>query len=436
MIASLPPALHAAPARATVKQIGLFAASRRLGWKIPDGRGVVAGHVEGDRGKYMPNWRAPGFRGVTFLPQDGPSKVFGHTNVTAGIIYGAHGLAPGIKTVYDFDARDWLTKSYLRLGSPLPPLKMGIDVFNHSWIGADNKADAEVLRRVDWLIDTRDVVMCVGVNNHRESVVPALLASAYNVIAVGVPSGNSSGGYTRLETAGRCKPDIVAPGSLTSYSTPVATACAARLIEAAEHLPKDADRARRSAVIKAALLAGATKPKGWKPAPGKPLDNHLGAGLVNINNSLLILQSGAVDPGAIDRAHAWDARSLPVGGTSRYTFTLNHDSGEASIIVTWNRHIAGRTVRNLVTKHLYWLTTPSVAHFQLHLLRTDEQGKEHLVAASDSPIDNVQHIYLPRLPEGHYTVEVIRTDHERAPIQNGAYAIAWRFEQPVGEVRG
>ncbi len=215
----------ASPARPAVdrrdvpfaEQIGLTAARQRLGELIPTGRGVVMGHVEGKQDHYLPNRGADRFDGVTFKLRSGPSKPLAHTNHTAGIIYGPQGLAPGVSTVHLFAATHWLTDGYLRTGQPSGPRTEPPRVWTHSWISdgkpgsSDNRALAHVLRRVDYAIDTQGVIMCVGVNNHRTSAVPALLGSAYNVIAVGAENGASSGAYTRIEGEGRCKPDLIAP---------------------------------------------------------------------------------------------------------------------------------------------------------------------------------------------------------------------------------
>src|SRR5690606_1735666 len=116
-----------------------------------------------------------------------------------------------------------------------PPVDDGIRLFNHSWIGGASSAAPHILRRIDWVIDERDAIMCVGVNNERTSAVPVLLASSYNAIAVGTArgNGNSSGGYTTYEGVGRCKPDLVGPRGLTSFATPSVTACCAILMERA-----------------------------------------------------------------------------------------------------------------------------------------------------------------------------------------------------------
>ena len=102
-------------------------------------------------------------------------------------------------------------------------------LYTHSWIAPATAGYEDILRRIDYLADVRGVVMVVGVNNGAGNPVPPLLASAYNTISVGQWDGHSSGGYTTVEGAGRCKPEIVAPGGLTSFATPVVAAVVARL---------------------------------------------------------------------------------------------------------------------------------------------------------------------------------------------------------------
>src|SRR5690606_27575435 len=161
-----------------------------------------------------------------------------------------------------------------------------------------------------------------------------MLASAYNVIAVGAASGNSSGGYTTFGGAGRCKPDIVADKNLTSFSTGVLTATAAKLLEAADHMADDTPRARRATTIKAVLLAGAKKPAGWAPAAGKPLDEHLGAGVVDFDASLSILVAGLNAPPLLRNHHGWDLRSLDAGDehAASYRLVLDKPMGPWSIV--------------------------------------------------------------------------------------------------------
>ena len=405
--------------------VGIEAIERELGRNAPVGRGVPMGHVEGKTGDYLPDLKQPRFRGVGMTPQSGASKVNRHAQATAKKIYGRHGLAPGVNDVHFYTTTHWLGKGIIKTASDLPPDSGGRRVFTHSWIGHGSSGAANTLRRIDYLIDEQDVIMAVGVNNRFKSKVPALLASAYNVIAVGVTSGNSSGKYTRFEGAGRCKPDIVAPQKLTSFSTPVVASIAARLLETAdrmEHVPA----ADRSEVIKAVLMAGAEKPEGWQPQPGKPLDEHLGAGSVRFDNSYRILTTGPIGPGRVSNRYGWDFQSITNDEEASYGFDTVDPYRDVSVMLVWNRRIDGRQVTDLFTRKTRWLDQPRLADFDLRLLRLNDQGNMETVEASASRVDNVEHIYLKHLPPGRYVIEVNRHD---TLSEKWDYSIAWRFEE-------
>ena len=440
--------------------IDLDKAEERLGRQIPTGKGIVMGHVEGNDGMYMPNIRSSRYQDMFFLPHSGPSQTFAHADITARLIYGRTGLAPAVNTVHFYSAPDWLATGYLNTGSHLPPAHNDpIRIFNHSWISMASPFIIQSIRRIDYLIDQHDVIMCVGVNNGVNSTVPALLASAYNTIAVGVMSGNNSGGFTTTEVLGRCKPDIVGPGSLTSYATPVVSACAARLLELADEMDAQfyapihptidellhTDEftpprlAAKPQTIKAVLLASATKSDSWKPLPNKPLDEHLGAGLVNIDNSLMILSYGPQQPGQIDSRYGWDFNALKPLEKNTYHFKTSQALGEASIILTWHRKIEGRTGAIHIPgkpDQIVWLDRAMFTNFDLALIHIDDEGHQNVMATSNSEIDNVEHIYLPELAHGRYRIEVIMNYGEHIPHEIREqmlwqYALAWRFEQPT-----
>src|SRR5690606_18663422 len=68
----------------------------------------------------------------------------------------------------------------------LMPVEDDTRVFTHSWVGGgDDLFTRQALRRIDWVIENRDVIMVAGVNNGHATHVPALVCSAYNTIAVG-----------------------------------------------------------------------------------------------------------------------------------------------------------------------------------------------------------------------------------------------------------
>lgn len=407
--------------------IGLKAAYERLGREVPIGRDIVAGHVEGNNGHYLPNWNDQAFGKVLFVRRSGNSKPFGHTTGTAKQVYGPKGVAPGIAVVHFFSSSHWLGNGYLHFPSAEAPEDDLPRVWNHSWIGnGGNSASAsQILARVDYQIDRRDVVMCVGVNNGRDTDVPALLASAYNVIAVGVANGKSSGGYTKAEGSGRCKPEIVAPRKLTSFATPVVTGIAARLLEAADRSPESVrDSARQPEVIKAVILSGARKPEGWAPEPGKPLDEHLGAGVIHFDRSLRILEAPLGDaPPSLDAG--WDFRALKPEERRTYRFDVTRPVRDAAVTLTWNRRIEPEVAINPYDKKAYWIGLPRLADFDVRLVRVDGDSLQ-TIAASDSAIDNVEHLYLPTLEPGSYVLEVRRQpDGHDEPW---TYALAWRAD--------
>lgn len=421
-------------------RIGLEAAQRRLGDALPTGRGVVMGHVEGERGRYMPNPNDRRFERMRLEARSGPSEPFNHATHTARIIYGPGGLAPGVKHVHHFAVDHWITSGYLQAGRPSPPHDDAPRVWSHSWISQGEREQTEaprlahVLRRVDHAIDAQGTIMCVGVNNRRGSVVPAMLASAYNAIAVGAAEGASSGGYTRIETAGRCKPDLIAPRSRTSYSTPVVAALAARLVEAAERVGQrhEAPYASRPEVIKAALMAGAVKPWNWRPEPGKPLDEHLGAGWVHLDRALEILHAG---PQPIDEpgsAIGWSYREMASDETDAFHFEVTAQANEISILLTWHRRIDGGLMAHPFTGNtLHWNDAPRMANLDLRLHYTDAQDRTGVIGRSTSDIDNVQHIHITDPPPGRYRLDVTRRPDDYD--ETWTYAVAWRVSSAENE---
>lgn len=420
-----PPSLH--------HLLGMNSARARLGRAVPTGEGITVGHVEIGKGQYLPDTQSPPFRGVTFVERSGTARVSGHASATARIIYGRTGLAPGVNVVHCFESHDWMTAGYLNANSSQAPSGGPMRVLTHSWV-SDSPMAADILRRVDWQVDMNDTIVCAGVNNGRETPVPYLLGTAYNAIAVGTTeAGGSSGGYTRVEVAGRCKPDIVGPRGLTSFTTPAVAACAARLLQAADEMTDHAHYAGKAEVIKAVLLAGANKPRYWEAQPGHPLDEHLGAGVVHFDNSLQVLQAGPPaedenNPGTIRMSNrmGWDFRTIAPDGKHTYTFHTQAPMGEASIVLTWHRRITGTHTDENEAGNALWYGLPRLADLDLHLYFTDERGEEHELAVSNSRVDNVEHIYLKDLAPGRYRLEVTRP--EEVHEEDWDYALAWRVE--------
>jgi hypothetical protein len=427
-------------------------------WGGPTGLGVRVAIVEGNQPDYLPHRTDPRLTHVTIHPRSGDAKSNHHATASVATLLGrsdtARGApgAPGVRDIDAFTTQGFMTDHVLHAGSTDPPGNPGHDdVFSHAWIGQHPLA-REVLRRIDFLIDSQNVVMCVGVNNGPATAVPQLLASGFNSIAVGSRAGASSGGFTRFEGDGRCKPDLIAPHQLTSFATAQVAAAAARLIQASrpafadghgghgddeddgEDQENDDAHGERAQVrppailIKALLLAGATKPKDWNPA-GHPLDEHLGAGLLNYDASLAIFRAGRLQaaPRKIRQARGYDLPTVEPLKTTTYRFDVVQDLGELSVILTWNRRIDGRRLTDVITGQTRWIDAARLADMDLRLTRLDDQGHPQIVAESRSFIDNVEHIHLPLLPAGRYLLDITRKDGFPDPWDA---ALALRIESP------
>ena len=420
--------------------IGIDRIERQIGDMAPIGGGIHVGHVEGNEGNYMPDIDRPGLQGVMITAASGPSIPNGHVTMTAEIIYGPRGLAPGIGDVFCYAARPWLGHAYLGVGTGVAPLATDRRLFNHSWVGGIGSNTVEILRRVDYVIDTHDVIMVVGVDNKADSFVPPLLASAYNVIAVGGWTGNSSGGYTMIEGVGRCKPDIVGPARKTSFATPGVTAVVARLLEAADRIQgcDDAAGAVQSELIKAVLLCGAAKTVKWLPQPGKPLDEHLGAGRVRFEESYQILMAGPAAVGQVHQRDGWYFGTLDLDARTEFLIETLRPRSSVVVALVWNRRISGQQKSPPETTKHRWMDTPRLADFDLRFVAIenidnfDDQGQQEPLHDSSSNIDNQEHLYVRRLKPGQYRIEVSRKD---SLDERWDYAIAWRIETPVARHR-
>ena len=403
---------------------GVTAMRRRLGVRAPAGRGVVIAQVEGQPGDYLPITEGTWTGSTVVVAQGGPSETFGHAAGVGRVIYGTGGIAPGIELVHSYPVKAWM-RDVLRFGTPHPPAETAARVTNHSWIAMDHPHAARILRRVDWLVDQRGALVVAGVNNGRGRV-PDLLAPSFNAIAVGKRGGNNSGGYTTVEIPGRCKPDLVAAGGVTSTSTAVVTGIVACMLEHVDNLPpRDAEPAGRPETIKACLLAGARRDDAWQPESGKPLDNHLGAGEADVDRAMLCLLAGRVQPGKLRRRAGWALETLGSGDAHRYRLHVSQPMGALGVALTWHRRVDGRTATDDEGNPRGWVDAPRLTDFDLRVLDADT-GEP--LAASESAVDNVELIHLPETASGRYVLEVERLGKGRDA--RWRYALAFLLDKP------
>jgi hypothetical protein len=259
-------------------------------------------------------------------------------------------------------------------------------------------------------------------------------ATSYNGLGVGDYGGGSSIGPT-LDN-GRAKPDITAPETATSFSTPQVAGAAALLMQAGLRGDGGSDTNSPADIrtVKALLLNGAIKPADWTNNPPSPLDPLYGAGVLNVFNSYKQLTGGKHgyivattvplgNPhppigtgGTIGALSGWDFNTITSSAASdeinHYYFNVTNGSSNAAFTATatlvWNRQLNKTNLNNL---DLFLYNVVS----------------SNLVAASTSVVDNVEHLWLPQLPQGRYDLQVLKNGGLNPASNTETYALAFEF---------
>lgn len=449
-------ALCAGP-RAVADGVGLADLTARLGSAVPTGSGVSVCQVEaplGGASAYGPNLTRSEFTGKVFTPMSGTMILSSHADVVGGYFYGIGiSIAPGIPSIYNYEANGWLN-SFIRFnqsGEPASP-PGGSRIQNHSWIASiGSTSENQVLRRLDFQADRDGTLHVVGLNNGAATAVPPLLVSGYNSISVGRVDGQHSAGLTPsgLDGSGRMKPEIVAPGDATSWATPVVAAAAALLHQVAGSPPLSLNpSAVDPTVTKAVLMAGAQHQPTWSNQPTttgtlrgealRPLDPVYGAGIVNVDRAHRILTGGEQDGSTVLPASAslrpagWDYGEIGPGTNLHWRMRLTRPAEEVSVVATWRRRPS--------TNFTVAASSPTV---RLRLFRIDattlvpltgDGGLPYFASGnvtSTSANDNVQHLYVRGLQPGEYAIQVSRlgTTGTPAPL-----AVAWFRPASVADI--
>ncbi len=411
---------------------------------------------------WLPDPANPAFSGKTILDRSGatPGAYSGHATGVAELFFGTQSIAPAITQIDAYRADDWLGPGFLYggVGNP-PPGFTAARVGNHSYVGSTGnlQVDGDLLRRMDWLSATDEFLHCVGLTNG--SANQPILASAFNVIAVGRTDGShgiGSAGVDAVYSAGRVRPDVVAPQSTTSAATPLVAAAAALLIQAGhEHPDWSTDpvtvattnragitvyNAERVEVIKAALMAGAdrftinsgganihdyrTNPSD-RAANG--LDRRFGAGQLNIHASYHILAAGEQNsredlPSAAPIGKQGFDYDPAFGGasgtnpTGTYEFTTGPAPEVLTVALVWNLAVDGGSA-------LVFDGTSRLHDLNLKLLDANTGAT---VMASTSTTETTEHLWLPLEPNRAYRLRVEAAEGV-APFA-WDYALAWRRE--------
>ncbi|MBP7948638.1 MAG: hypothetical protein KA004_03210 [Verrucomicrobiales bacterium] len=417
--------------------IGYVRLKAELGAATPNGAGLSVAQIEApSNGAYAPLGGSgtftgtPPFAGKQFTLKSGDSQGSFHASEVGRQFYGdalwggRFGMATGITGINCHEANNWAGSGMLTpiFGAPFAETKA---VQNHSWAnGATAGSEAtftDWLRRLDFAV-RRDGFLCsVGTANDPSGDVPVLLASAYNIVSVGVSSGQHNHGLTistgGFDGPGRVKPEMVAPSDFTSYATAMVSAAATCLRQAAATA-----NSRKPETLKAILMAGATKQEfpGWARTSTRPLDLTFGAGELNIHHSYHILMGGEqpVNAAAPVAATGWDYGSISPSDTRDYLITIapTMNGAELSAVLAWNR---------IITDSIPgpgFSPSPSLPNLTLTLYRTPGTPGVQ-VDSSASPVDNIEHIHQPSLLCGTFRLRVTSSSASD-------YALAWRVTPP------
>jgi hypothetical protein len=263
-------------------------------------------------------------------------------------------------------------------------------------------------------------------------------ATAYNGMGVAAYGGSSATGPT---TDGRSKPDITAPASLTSFSTPLVAGAAAVLLEAANRNdggPSTAVRAGDSRTIKALLLNGAEKPSDWTHVAPAPLDIRYGAGVLNVWNAYRQLRGGkqafnTSTSNGLGGAHVPPniTNSLPTRrGWDQNT--IANQSVNAETVNHYFVDLRDATNRNFTLKTtLVWQRQQNqITINDLDIFVYDAVSSQ-LIASSQSLVDNVEHVYLTNLPPSRYDIQVLKNGGPTKRVTaTETYALAFEFGPP------
>jgi len=251
--------------------------------------------------------------------------------------------------------------------------------------------------------------------------------------------------------SGHSKPDIVAPGNSlvasmdepneyeatgdwSSFATPVVAGTAGLLVQKAKQNPAlnlAVSRNGGNCVIRAILMNSATKLPYWHKGSLTTDDDHIapldqiqGAGMLNAVAAYENLVAGRMPPGDVSTT-GWDLNLLTkdrkLGNTYRIVLADPNDRN-ITATVTWNKHYQ----RNFPFEP----EPEKDGNLRLELWAVDPANPDNnkFLDYSDSPVDNVEHIYANADPNyTNYEVVVSFSDIESEVEVNPdqLYGLAW-----------
>ena len=444
--------------------IGFSMLQESAGSLLPDGSGTPVTQVEApSSGHWLPNPNDAEFSGKTIENISGDDGYSGHATTVGKYFYGnSLSQVPGVSFIHAYEANDWLLYNFLNYIYGWQPGSCSSRVANHSWVGSMTSEHASgILKRLDWVVAMDDYVQVASTLNSASNM---LLGNAYNVIAVGRTDGSHYYGSVALDavyTAGRSRPDIVAPMGTLSYATPVVASAATLLIAVGADAALSADplessttnregeliyNAQRAEVIKAALMAGAdrfTRNTSFaaditdyrlsdENCKANGLDIRFGAGQVNVESSYWIIAAGEQNSLEDDPTEGglighegfdYDPAFGGLSGSNRtasYTFATDDEHRLLSASLVWHLFVNGGT---------QWTFDDTTTLYNFDLLLIDVTAGNVEIASSASKLDNTENLFIALEANHEYTLQVIVGD-DQANF-NWDYALAWQLSSDV-----
>jgi hypothetical protein len=371
-----------------------------------------------------------------------------HADAVGNNFYGLpNGVATNVAHVDNYDANYFVKVQDVVVGSStnyivtLPATNINDRVVNQSFICINSdfthvpiNEEQAINSAYDNYAAQYNTLFVSGIGNGGPVNPPA---TCYNGLGVGAYGGGSSVGPT--VDNGRAKPDITiggVPANLTSFSTPFVSGAAAVLMQAGLRGDggTDTNSAADIRMVKALLLNGAIKPADWTNNLPSPLDTRYGAGVLNVFNSYAqlaggkhgyivstIVSTGGAHPptgatGTVGASSGWDfnanTSSFFNDAVNHYYFNVTNSASNATFTATmtlvWNRQQNQTAINNL----------------NLFLFNC---ANSNLVTCSTSLVDNVEHMFVPELPQGRYDLQVWKAGGFGIVSAAEPYALAWEF---------
>jgi hypothetical protein len=182
-------------------------------------------------------------------------------------------------------------------------------------------------------------------------------------------------------------------------------------------------------VVKALLLNGAVKTTNWTNGVTRPLDARYGAGVLNIYNSDLQLRGArhvaiATNNVSAGAAHPPTSDTGNVTGLRGWDFSSIQSTLQNDRIAHYYFNLPAQAAAYSATATLVWKKgTGVLTNLDLFLYATSSNA---LVISSTSAVDNVEHIFIPRLRAGRYDLQVFKNGGI-GKAGSESYALAFDF---------